>query len=86
MAVGNFALNRVFSFSQLSCLFWKKNSSEIHVFRSDQVSLLMYRCLLPSSVTVRMDYEKTWKMLVMQQMMTLLYEPRIERSCVVLKL
>jgi transcription antitermination factor NusG len=58
MAVGNFALNRVFSFSQLSCLFWKKNSSEIHVFRSDQVSLLMYRCLLPSYVTVKMDYEE----------------------------
>jgi hypothetical protein len=30
-------------------------SSEIHFFRSDQFSLLMYCCLLPSSVT---DYEE----------------------------
>ena len=36
----------------------KKNSSEIHVFLSDQFSLLMYRCLLPSSATVKMDYEE----------------------------
>ena len=35
----------------------KKISSEIQIFRSDQFSLLMYRCLLPSSVTVKMDYE-----------------------------
>jgi hypothetical protein len=58
MAAGNFACNRVFSFSQLFCLFLEKKcfSSEIHVFRSDQFSLLMYRCLLPSSVTVKMDY------------------------------
>ena len=28
--------------------FWKKKSDEIHVFQSDQFSLLMYRCLLPS--------------------------------------
>jgi hypothetical protein len=33
-------------------------SSEIHVFRSDQFSLLMYRCLFPSSATVKMDYEE----------------------------
>ena len=33
----------------------KMFSSEIHVFRSDQFSLLMYRCLLLSSVT---DYEE----------------------------
>ena len=33
-------------------------SSEIQIFRSDQFSLLMYRCLLPSSVTVKMDYEE----------------------------
>ena len=33
-------------------------SSEIHVFRSDQFSLLMYRCLLPLSATVKMDYEE----------------------------
>ena len=40
--------------------FGKKKhfSFEIHVFRSDQFSLLMYRCLLPSSATVKMDYEK----------------------------
>jgi hypothetical protein len=38
--------------------FGKKISSEIHVFRSDQFSLLMYCCLLPSSVTVKMDYEE----------------------------
>ena len=39
--------------------FWKKKkSSEIYVFRSDQLSLLMYRCLLPSSVTVKIDYEE----------------------------
>ena len=36
----------------------KMFSSEIHVFRSDQFSLLMYRCLLPSSATVTMDYEE----------------------------
>ena len=35
----------------------KTISSEIQIFRSDQFSLLMYRCLLPSSVTVKMDYE-----------------------------
>ena len=35
-----------------------KNSSEIHVFRSDQFSLLMFRCLLPSSVSVKIDYEE----------------------------
>jgi hypothetical protein len=33
-------------------------SSEIHVFRSDQFSLLMYRCLFPSSATVKMDYQE----------------------------
>jgi hypothetical protein len=33
-------------------------SSEIHVFRSDQFSLWMYRCLLLSSATVKMDYEE----------------------------
>ena len=55
MTAGNFAWNRVFSFSQLFCLFWNLfSSSEIHVFQSDQFSLLMYRCLLPSSVTVKM--------------------------------
>jgi hypothetical protein len=37
--------------------FGKQNvSSEIHVFRFDQFSLLMNRCLLPWSATVKMDY------------------------------
>ena len=36
----------------------KKVSSEIHVFRSDQFSLLMYHYLLLSSATVKMDYEE----------------------------
>jgi hypothetical protein len=36
----------------------KKIFSGIHVFRFDQFSLLMYRCLHPSSVTVKMDYEE----------------------------
>jgi hypothetical protein len=31
---------------------------EKKMFRSKQFSLLMYRCLLPLSVTVKMDYEK----------------------------
>ena len=33
-------------------------SSEIHVFWSDQFSLLMFHCLLPSSVSVKMDYKE----------------------------
>ena len=33
-------------------------SFAIHVFQPDQFSLLMYRCLLPSSATVNMDYEE----------------------------
>ena len=33
-------------------------SSEIQVFRSVQFSLLMYRCLLPSSANVKMDYKE----------------------------
>jgi hypothetical protein len=39
--------------------FWGKTSfsSKIHVFRSDQFSLL-HRCLLSSSVTIKMDYEE----------------------------
>ena len=50
MAAGNFARNQVFSFSQLFCLFWEKKCS------SDQFS--KYRCLLPLSATVKMDYEE----------------------------
>ena len=49
----------IFSFSQLFCLFWRNIFfSEIHVFRSDQFSLLMYRFLPPLSATVKMDYEE----------------------------
>jgi len=29
-----------------------------NIFRSDRFSLLMYRCLLPSSATVKMDNEE----------------------------
>jgi hypothetical protein len=59
MAAGNVAWKRVFSSSQLFCLLEKQNfSSEIHVFRSDQFSFLVYRCLLPASAAVRMDYEE----------------------------
>ena len=40
--------------------FFKQTiSSEIHVFRSDQSSLLMYGYLLPSSVTVKMTIVTT---------------------------
>ena len=48
------------SFSQLFCLFWRKKYifSGIQVFRSNQFSFLMYRCLLPASAAVRMDYEE----------------------------
>ena len=61
--------------------FGKQNfSSEIHVFWSDQFSLLMHRCLLPSSVTVKMDHEEN---LENARMITLLYESKIESSCVV---
>jgi hypothetical protein len=60
----------------------KTNSSEIHVFRSDQLSLLMCRCLTPQLLS-KWIMKKTLKMLVMQLMMTLLYEPKIESPCVV---
>jgi hypothetical protein len=53
------------------------SSSEIHVFRSDQFSLLIYRCLLPSSVTVKMDHEEN---LENARMITLLYESKIDFS------
>ena len=59
MATGNFAWNRVLSFSPLFCLFWKKNIFfGIHIFCSDQISFLKYRCLLPLSATVQMDNEE----------------------------
>ena len=63
--------------------FGKKISSEIHVFRSDQFSLLMYRCLLPSSVTVKMDYEEYIENDRYATNDDTLYEPKIESSCVV---
>ena len=44
MAAGNFAWNRV-------CKYFPG----IHVFKSDQYSLLIYLCLLLSSATVKMD-------------------------------
>ena len=44
MAAENFAWNRV-------CKYF----SGIHVFKSDQYSLLIYLCLLLSSATVKMD-------------------------------
>jgi len=50
MAAGNFAWDEVFSF-----LFWKKKYFPNSCFPSDQFSLLMYLCLLPSSATVKMD-------------------------------
>ena len=60
MAAGNFASNRVFLVFHNYFVFFgeKKISSEIHVFQSDQFSLLMYRFLPPLSATVKMDYEE----------------------------
>ena len=55
-------------------------SSEIHVFRSDQFLLLMYYCLLPASASVKMDYEENMEN---ARYALLLYEPKIESSCVV---
>jgi hypothetical protein len=43
----------IFSFSRKDIF-----PSEIHVFRSDQFSFLMYRCLFPSSATVKRNYEE----------------------------
>ena len=45
-------------FDKYIVFFGKKISSEIRVLRSDQFSLLMYRYLLLSPVTVNMDYEE----------------------------
>ena len=45
-------------FDKYIVFFGKKISSEIRVLRSDQFSLLMYRYLLLSPVTVKMDYEE----------------------------
>ena len=36
-------------------VFWKKIFPGSHVFWSDEISLLIYLCLLPSSATVKMD-------------------------------
>jgi hypothetical protein len=48
----------IYFFTIILFFLEEKNSSEIHVFLSDQFSLLMYRCLLPLSATVKMDYEE----------------------------
>ena len=47
-----------------------------------EFTFLKYRCLLPLSATVQMDNEEN--MLVTQRMMTLIYEPKIKSSCVVI--
>jgi hypothetical protein len=60
-------------------------SVEIHVFRSDQFSLLMYRCLLPSSVTVKMDYGENVENARYATNDDTFYEPKIESSCVVVQ-
>jgi hypothetical protein len=85
MAAENFAWNRVFSFSQLFYLFWKKKSSEIHVFRSDQFSLLMYRCLLRRLLPSKWITKNTWKMIVMQRMMTLFMNQRLNHLVLLYK-
>jgi hypothetical protein len=57
-----------------TCRFLKIiNSTPLIIFKNLQLGVYspLHRCLLPSSVTVEM----TRKMLVMQRMMTLLYEP-----------
>ena len=41
--------------------FGKQIFSGIHPYRSDQFSLLMYLCLLPSSATVKMDNGESMK-------------------------
>jgi hypothetical protein len=48
----------IYFFTIILFFLEEKNSSEIHVFLSDQFSLLMYRCLLPLFATVKMDYEE----------------------------
>jgi len=60
MGTGNFAEYLVFhNFN----VFFKRiiYFTDIHIFRSDQFSLLMYLCLLPSSATVKMDNIKRGK-------------------------
>jgi hypothetical protein len=42
----------IYFFTIILSLFREKK------IRSDQFSLLMYRCLFPSSATVKMDYEE----------------------------
>ena len=50
----------------------------IHVFRFDQFSLLISLFTSVAWIT-----KTTWKMLVLQRMMTLLYEPKIKSYCAV---
>ena len=49
----------IYFFTIILSSLGKTISSEIHVFLSDLFSLLMYRCLFPSSATVKMDYEES---------------------------
>jgi hypothetical protein len=51
-------------------------------FITPRTPMVVYfrRLLLSKWIT-----KKTWKMLIMQRMMTLLYEPKIESSCVLYK-
>jgi Fe-S cluster assembly iron-binding protein IscA len=53
-------------------------SSEIHLFRSDQFSLLIYRYLLPASATVKIEYEEN-----MENARYATNEPKLETACVV---
>ena len=45
-------------FTIIFFFFGKQIFSGIHIFWSDQIWLLMYRCLLPLSATVQMDSEE----------------------------
>jgi len=62
MVTGNFVWNRVFSFSQLFCLFFEKKNkfSGSIIFRYLCIVVYFDRQLLSKWIT-----KKTWKMLVM---------------------
>ena len=62
---------------------WKKKFFRNSRFPVRSVFLLMCRCLAPPQLLSKWITTKTSKMLVMQLMMTLLYEPKIESPCVV---
>ena len=57
MAAGNFAGNRVFSFSQLFCFFLENKILPKFTF-SGPISFLINVSLFSSAVTVSMDYEE----------------------------